>query len=243
MSMIFRAQRATTEQCPWCRFENETNTDGAVECQNCSRTYQRIEEINEIDICDKPGPKLRSTDVRATTEQSLSPQIPRPPRRQSNDEDMNLYTRVQLVNTKFCMKAHLEVRPNARLITISQHDLENPNTLAEYLTEHVDGLSEEECLRALAESGITLRPPAPKHDIPHQRQKTTTGTCSTMPLAHSSTQPDDIFNHEGYSSSFTPNPYHPERIALSEEAKISTSSKHATMLRGQEWSPSLLGVL
>jgi hypothetical protein len=41
-------------------------------------------------------------------------------------------------------------------------------------------------------------------------------------------QPDDIFNHEGYSSSFAPNPYHPDRIALSEEAKISTSSKHAT---------------
>jgi Zn-finger in Ran binding protein and others len=118
--------------------------------RTCNRTFHRVEEINELEIRNStPSLPLHRRDNTEPKLQSPSPR-PRPLHRRDNKDDINLYTRVQVVSTYFYQKGLGPTKPATRQIVLSLRDLEDKNTLAHYLTKLIHGLSEEECLSALA---------------------------------------------------------------------------------------------
>ncbi|KAL3487412.1 hypothetical protein BJX62DRAFT_213562 [Aspergillus germanicus] len=52
MSMILRMRNISVGLCPWCRSSSRGDPEGPIECDNCGRVYHRVEELNEIEVCD-----------------------------------------------------------------------------------------------------------------------------------------------------------------------------------------------
>lgn len=108
--------------------------------------YGCHEEVNEIVLQLGSGPsspQRKKLKVSATCSESWHRKM-----LDDNDDDINLYTRVQLADVRFRLAHPVSKNPSAHLLLLGTDHIENKEQLAEYLASE-SGLSREECLRSL----------------------------------------------------------------------------------------------
>lgn len=112
----------------------------------CELTYRRIEEIKEIGIEDG--------DSQLRLQQKLSKSSQRLPQPPDDEDDISLYMRVHIIDTRFrVLKAGGNL---TAAVTLSLQDLEDAECLALFLAKDY-GLSEEDCLAALTDHHVDFR--------------------------------------------------------------------------------------